>query len=174
MPSPDLSKFPFSYEKAHSESVWQGDSQESARDPNQIPHPHDVVTALMVVGYEASCGRAALPSSVMADFGSVINVYNLGRTLKRPDDAKEAFFTEAEAYPGQWETLETIFELMEDVHQRGLELRPVVAEISVRSAQLVQLQFGVGARYPDLDNGQLCTQVWQEALQAEELPFNQT
>ena len=105
------------------------------------------------------------PSRVLCDARDDIAGYALSRTLKDPTDAAE-YYLERTDRPHVNEFLGQLFGMLEDLHERGVTMHQLLAEIDAELPALAETAERTAmATDTTKYNGQLCTAVWQALLQ---------
>lgn len=145
------------------DDYWEGD-KEFPVDYSHIPPTEEVVMALMVTSYENLAGHPILPTKVLRDFANDLEIYNMSRTIKRHDDAIEFFQKRHADRVHIVAFIESMFDIIEDVHRRGMGTDDILRGLRKRAEDLVPVSIRFNNTNPGLANGTFAERVWQIAL----------
>ena len=136
-------------------------------DFSDPPPVKEIVTAIMVAGYENLAGHPILPSSVLVEFAQDLEIYRVSRTIKSTEDTFEYFEQQMKGRPHILAFLEDAFGIIEEAYYRGVSVAGVIGQLHNSSVPLMQLAIKVSNENPDAANGTLSERTWQAALDRE-------
>lgn len=122
--------------------------------------------SLLAAAYETWRGRPLLPAQAMTNFREDLEVYNLSRHIKRPDDAIE-YFLGRNIPQHTKQFLEVGFALVEDAYEKGVNIKDLLDVVDKITGRAV-LDIQDAQKQPsDLNVSDTCKLLWDKAIQRE-------
>jgi len=138
-------------------------------DPAETPPAHEtvdaneVVTSLLVAGYETFDGHPILPSAALSNFAVDLEHYDTARYLKDSADAFE-YFEKRDRRLHVQEFLRQAFAIAEDAHERGMEISWLTHAIRQELPKLARVAMRVEHGDTSAHNGAFSSNVWKTVL----------